>query len=312
MTDYVNPSNDFRPLSEEMGRLFRYTGHAHSYIADGTTIVSDVDSVGVNEGPLNAFVKVSESGLDFEVDTGEAMIQGGLLARDTRTTVTLEANTNDTLYLAWEPSSEGTIIIDTGPSGNTDGLPRTPLYDFETDGSSIVSDTDVRELGEMINTVNSRYETPEGNGIAVDEAIEANTAGNAANLGGNSPSAFAQLAQDETVTGAWTFDGANQVTSEQFLLDSGGNGINFGVGGANDDRPFIAPYVNGSSEFGREITWIESDDNWEIEGGLHVPNGSISDSRGDMVVSGIQRHIFVADSSPSSSDGQHGDIWLEY
>lgn len=314
MTDYVNPSNNFRPLSEEMGRVFRYAGHAQSYIADGTTLVSDVDSVGVNAGPLNSFAKVSESGLDLEIDTGEAMVQGAILARDTRTTVTLPANSAGTIFLAWDPSVESTIIIDTEASGNVSELPQTPLYDFETDGSSIVSDTNQRALGEMITTVNSRYETPEGNGIAVDEAIEASVASNAANLGGNSPGVYARIDQDEDISGQWSIQSASSVTSRSFLLDRGGYGFNFSTGGPGDERPFIAPYVNGSSRFGREITWNEGSDQWEIEGHVALPNGTISNERGVNMMTGDpdQGHIFQGSSSPSDSLGRDGDIFVEY
>lgn len=306
MTDYVNPSNSFRPLSEEMGRLFRYTGHAHSYIADNATLVSDIDSVGVNAGPLNAFVKVSETGLDFEVDTGEAMIQGALVARDTRTTVSLPANDDGTIYLAWNPDVEHEIVIDYGTSGNVD-LPRTALYDYETDGSSITSDTDVRELGEFISTVNSRYETPTGDGIAVDEAIEASTAGNAANLGGNSPSAFAQLAQDETVGGAWTYQ--NVVN------------IHAGLRLHNESVHLQMFETDTDSQWNHEVSSgnfnaYDADNDGHIQalsgGDFHAPNGTLHSERGTAAVSGSERYIWVSDGSPSDSQGEDGDIWIEH
>lgn len=210
MTTYVNPSNSFTTQSREIGRVFRYSGHTDSFIADGTTLVSDIDTVGVTTGPLNAFAKASESGLDFTIDTGEAMVEGALVASDEQTTVNLDPSDSGTIYLAWDPNSSHTIIIDSSTSGNTDGLPRTPLYDYTTDTTSVTSDTSVRVLGEHIGVQNNRYETSDSSGQPVDQAD------NAANLGGLSASSYAVLSQDEVWSGRPTFqDGAVIDTNNQ-------------------------------------------------------------------------------------------------
>lgn len=207
MTDYVNPSNSFRPLSEEMGRLFRYSGHIDSFIAEGTTLVSDVDSVGVSAGPHGAFEKVSTSGLTFTIDSGEAMVHGALLARDTETPVSLPPSDAGTIFLAWNPGSESDLIIDHDQSGNVTDHPRIPLYDFTTDTSNVSMDEDVRVTGEHIGVRNKRYETSDGSGMAVDQAD------NATKLGGNGPSYYAASGQNETIAGRWLF-------SEGFRVDS--------------------------------------------------------------------------------------------
>lgn len=279
MTDYVNPSNDFRPLSEEMGRLFRYTGHTGAYIADSnTTLVSDVDSVGVTDGPLGAFAKVSDSGFDFTVDTGEGMVQGALLARDTQTTVTLPESSSGTIYLAHDPSVESGLIIDHDGSGNVSGFPRTPLYDFTTDTGGVSGETDVREIGEHINLVNQRYE---GGGHSVDQADNATT------LGGNGPSFYASVSQSESIESLWTFNSGIDLASNSIsnvasvdspdtdatvLLGVGIADLSLQTGGAGDGQ--VRFYDNANNQ---PIA------DFEEGGAVKFPNGDLETRRGWMV-----------------------------
>lgn len=207
MTDYANPSNSFRPLSGEMGRTLRYTGHVKGYIADGITLVSDVDSAGLTEGPLNAFAEVSESGLDVTFDTGEASLNGAVIARDTETTVTLPQTSSVTVALAYEPSVEGNVIIDTEATitSQVGDVPTLPLYDFTTDTSGVTDRTDQRLLGERIETKNARYETSDSSGLAVD---------NAKQLGGAPASDYAQKDEGETIPGHRNFTGGVDIDGE--------------------------------------------------------------------------------------------------
>lgn len=284
-----------------MGRLFRYTGHTQSYIADGVTLVSDVDSVGVTDGPLNAFVKVSDSGLDFTVDTGEAMIEGALVATDEQNTVTLPDNEIVIIYLAIDPSVEGSIIIDHDQSGNVSGLPRTPLYEVETASGSVSTESDERILGETITLQNNRYETDDNTGAEVDRANNANL------LGGNGPSFYAAVGQNENISGSWTFN--NNVTVNGFLelfeeftqlqiteTDTNTRWItevssgNYNIFGAND-----AGHIRVQSG-----------------GDFQAVNGTLHSNRGTAAVSGSERYIWVSSGSPSDSQGQDGDIWIEH
>lgn len=279
MTEYVNPSNNFRPKSEEMGRVFRYAGHTPAFIADTTTtLVSDIDSVGVTAGPLGAFAKASETGLDFVVDTGEAMIQGALLAKDTQTTVTLPASSSGTIYLAWDPSVENGLIIDYDGSGNVSGIPRTALYDFTTDTSNVTGQTDQRNVGEDISVQNNRYE---GGGVSVDQAD------NSSKLGGVGPSAYGRLAQNESVNGTWTFNSSIDMASTDvnavnaanspanqaaLLLGAGLVDISLTTGGGGNGTARI--YDNANSQ---PIA------DFNEGGGVKFLNGDLETRRGWMV-----------------------------
>jgi hypothetical protein len=197
MTTYANPSNDFRPMSHEMGRVFAHTGHHNGYIAQGASLVSDIDSVGLEPGPHNAFVKTSESGLDVTIDTGEAVVAGAIVGKDNPTTVSLPASSSPTVVVGWDPNVGGSVIIDiaTNLSG---AQPSIPLYDFTTDTASVTSETDQRPLGEYIDIQNTRYETDDGSsGEQVDDA---------AHLGGVAPESYSRVDQTETIEGERIFN----------------------------------------------------------------------------------------------------------
>lgn len=275
MTTYVNPSNSFQPLSEEMGRLFRYSGR-QSFIADtSTTLVSDVDSVGVTDGPLGAFAKVSDSGLDFTVDTGEGVVEGALIATDEQNTVTLPDNDVVAIYLAIDPSVEGSIIVDHDQSGNVSGQPRTPLYEVETASSSVTGQTDLREIGEFLSVRNGRYETDDNSGVVVDNANDANL------LGGSGPSFYAAVGQNEGITGAWTFENdismnANNVNNVDRVTSHASNALIELAGGPSNDSPAVHTGGTGSS-FVR--FWDRSNSQPILQanegGNVEIPNGSL-------------------------------------
>lgn len=320
MATYVNPSNDFRPLSEEMGRLFRYSGR-QSFIADtSTTLVSDVDSVGVTDGPLGAFAYVSDTGLDFTVDTGEAMVEGALVATDEQNTVTLPDNDIVTIYLAIDPSVEGSIIVDHDKSGNVSGQPRTPLYEVETASSSVSGQTDLREIGEFLNVRNDRYETDDNTGVEVDNANDANL------LGGFGPSFYASVGQNEAITGAWTFEndvdisGSNvdisdgrldvRSTSTQIRLHETDTGAQWNTAVSSGNFNLVESGGSG-------LLQLFAGGNVEVPNGDLTANnvvaGNVLDSgRGTAVVSGSERYIWVSGDAPSDSQGNDGDIWIEH
>lgn len=290
MTEYVNPSNGYAPQSEEMGRVFRYSGHTAGFIADpNTTLVSDVDGAGVAPGPHNAFAHVSTSGFDVTIDTGEAAVHGALLAKDAQTTVTLPESSSGTIYLAWDPSVTSEVIIDHDSSGNVSGVPGIPLYDFVTDTSSVTSQTDRRTLGESMELQNERYETSDGSGTAVDLAEDSNA------LSGKGQNAFAILAQNETVEGAWSFN--SSVSMEQnsiqnvvsvdspdsqatVLLGVGLADLSVQTGGSGSGQVRI--YDNAKSQ---PIA------DFNEGGGVKFPNGDLETRRGWMVDSNTPRSI---------------------
>lgn len=149
MTDAVDPSLG----SDGQGFMIAQAIKQHGAVGDGwiaassTAYAADSQNSGISGAPLNAFAKVSESGLDVTFDTGEAFIGGSWVARDTQTTYTLADNTTgQTVYVGWDAESADTVII--GKSGDfTSKDPKIPLYTFDTSSGSVTSETDDRVIG---------------------------------------------------------------------------------------------------------------------------------------------------------------------
>ncbi|WP_331232706.1 hypothetical protein [Natronorarus salvus] len=130
----------------------RSWGHALGKAGVAPWIVHGVDIAGahseIDDTALDGFNYVSSSGLDVTISAGEAYVYGWLV-RDRETTVTLPAGATTTIYLGYDvgavlaegeaPSdSENVIIGEESEFG--DGDPRTPIWEFETDSSSVVDD----------------------------------------------------------------------------------------------------------------------------------------------------------------------------
>lgn len=209
MTEYANPSNNFRPLSEPMSRCFKFAGHSDGFVVENDVIVSDVDSVGLTAGPLDGFRKTGESNLDVQIGSGEGLIDGTVVGKDMSTMVTLPANSTVTVVLAYVPSSESSLLIDTDANvtSSAGDVPRIDLYDFVTDADSITSQTDLRVVGEQIDVKNARYESSDGTGtVAVD---------NATALDGVDSTQYARVDQNESIMGTWEFNDTITVDSPQ-------------------------------------------------------------------------------------------------
>lgn len=155
-------------------------GHALEKAGPGAWIVDGVDLAGIysalDETQLNAFAHSATSGLDVTIDAGEAYV-GGWLCRDRATTVTLPASATTTIYVGYDASaiidrsvgesasSNENIII--GPAGDfASEDPRTPIYEFTTDSTTVTATTDLRKLAQPIEydaadditTVNGRLD----------------------------------------------------------------------------------------------------------------------------------------------------------
>lgn len=293
MTEYANPSNDFRPLSEPMSRCFRFAGHSEGFVVENTVIVSDVDSVGLTAGPLEGFDKTGESNLDVEIGTGEGVIEGTVVGKDTRTTVSLPANSTSTVVLAYDPGTESNVIIDTDSNvtASAGDIPRNDLFSFTTDGDSITAQEDLRVIGERVDVRNDRYESTDGTGtVAVD---------NSERLDNVDSTSYARLDQNEIVTGTWTFnnnvtvdadlDVTGTTTSDIIEVDEGGDGLRIAVSG---DRLFMAPIQEGDARFGSEITYIANDDKWNVESqAFEAPNASPATKNDDILTGDDVRRI---------------------
>lgn len=172
MTDRIEPTQGpGRVLSStRMQATLRYGGSDHVVPSD--TDVQAGRDPDLADGPLGAFAHVGSSGLDVTIDTGEAFVAGGYVARDTQTTVTLPANATSYVALGYDYTATDGLLL-----GVEADFPTTSesirLYEVSTDGSSVTGTRNLRPLGEQTNRYNTRYDS-DRNGV-VDEAESAQT-----------------------------------------------------------------------------------------------------------------------------------------
>lgn len=248
------------------------TSHAIGKAGTGAWIVDGADISGayssLDETVLNAFAYNSSasSGLDAVIDPGEAYVSGWL-CRDTQTTVTLPASATTTVYVGYDASA--VLSSGTAPADNANiivGLagdfaaedPRTAIWEFTTDSSTITGDTSLRQLqkpiefdptaGVTINPdfsgTNTRYESG-GSGAAVDNATDASQ------LGGVGPSNYARTDIDESFQ---SIDVDGGTTTDQLVVVNDDNtGWRIGTSSATSSTPFIAPRIAGDTLFGANL-----------------------------------------------------------
>ncbi|MWG34811.1 hypothetical protein [Halomarina oriensis] len=154
MTDLVNPSPN-RPISAQITAATIARG-AHA--PDGGWVVPDGDSV-IEATPLNAFTpELSSADLTVQVDTGEAIVGGVYLGRDTASSVTLAASTSDqSVYVGADLSQPDAVIVGLDGAFAAED-PRIPVADYDTDGSGVIDGTDRRAIGQQVDVPNQRYE----------------------------------------------------------------------------------------------------------------------------------------------------------
>ncbi len=146
MTDKVMPSFGRTARSREYTAALAYgAGSADGVVWDDGRLVEDSEG-DLAAGSLNAFAEShSSSSFDVTIDTGEAIVRGAYLARDTQTTYTLPSSSMTTIYLGWRDGQADTVVI--GESGDFKTHdPYIPIWTFDTDGSGVTSVTDERDL----------------------------------------------------------------------------------------------------------------------------------------------------------------------
>lgn len=150
MADVANPS-----LNDSVDDRL-YAGVARYGAADWI-VPPDRDlfasRIGLSSPPLNAFglFPPSSSSLDVTVATGEGIVEGTYLAKDTNTTVSLTADTQDqTIYLGRNDNETATVTI--GLNGAfSSSRSRTPLFDVSTGASGVTNVKDRRRIGEPVD-----------------------------------------------------------------------------------------------------------------------------------------------------------------
>lgn len=104
-------------------------------------------------GSLGGFAETSStSSFDVTIDSGEALVRGAYIARDTTTTVTLASSTNNqTVYVGWQDGVSDTVIIGLDADFTADD-PQHAIWEFDTDSSGVTSSTDLRYDGPQNET----------------------------------------------------------------------------------------------------------------------------------------------------------------
>lgn len=145
MTDRVHPTQGDASSQLTSGAI-AWAGHSDWIVPSGTDYLAAF--AGLSGTPLNGFQEShSSSSFDVDIDTGEAFVGGRWMARDTTTTVTLASGTNNqTVYAGWESSAANSVVIglDSAFSSSDDGR-RTPIWEFDTDGSGVTTATQVHD-----------------------------------------------------------------------------------------------------------------------------------------------------------------------
>lgn len=336
------------------------TGHAMGKAGTGSWIVDGADIAGayssLDETVLNAFAynATDSSGLDAVIDPGEAYV-GGWLCRDVQTTVTLPASDTVDVYVGYDASA--ILSSGTAPADNENiivGLdgdfaaedPRTHIWTFATDSTSIIDNLDERQLQKPI-------EFSSTGGLTANADLT---------IGGSTT--FNDTIQSSIDMGANNVDNVSRVTShsnnasveldgggsnDNLTLHTGGTGSSFvGVWDRSNSQQVITANEGGSVEIPNgdlaihdDFTHLQLFENdtgsqWNFEvssehfnvyeaggsghlrsrndGDVEVPNGTLTNERGQNVYTGDpdQGHIFNGSSSPSDSLGRDGDIFVEY
>lgn len=263
MTDRVNISGGADNVPEATALSF--LRGAGEYVANGVTLIAG-DYSSLAAGPYGGFGHIGTSGLDVTIDTGEASVGGAIAARDTTTTVTLNANSTQSVYVGWPPRNTHTVKIGLPGSFQT-GTPMMKLWTFTTDGSSWTSKTDERPLG-IENAVSEMFVTKGGSG------------GDVARVGAN-----------ETISGQWQFNAKTTVNAPVVLnTDSQKDGADVYVQGSNavDGSTVV---VDGDGDDGQD------DDVFKARGGTDP--SSLTNSDTVLVVKGDDR-VGVGTYSPST------------
>jgi len=153
MTEKANPSVN-RPIDAfETAGAIAYGGSQCGFVVptDDPTPMS-VHDLSIDESSLNEFEQISSpSTLDVTIDPGEAIVFGSWVAKDTETSLTLDADTqNQVIYVGWNKDGTDDIIVGFEEdfdlaSGTADA--KIELWEFDTDGTGIEGVTDLRSIG---------------------------------------------------------------------------------------------------------------------------------------------------------------------
>lgn len=303
MSDITDPGEKFAPARGAAIGNWREKHGGGAWIVDGVDIANIYTALDTSN--VNGFNHASTSGLDVTFDGGEAYV-GGWICRDTDTTVTLPASATTTIYVGYDasailadgqaPADSQNIII--GPAGDfANEDPRTPIYEFTTDSTTVISSEtqDLRKLTQPIEYDPATDTVSVPGDVSIDGGV---SIGGAASVGGGldvggdlAVSGIFELVgrrvyYDTGLTGdSWLFQ-RDSATAETALAFLGTN-----VGLYQTPVPSYPVHMGGNAN---------------IDGTLEFNGGSEAAVReGD----GVHRDIYVSDTEPSA--WTDGDIWME-
>lgn len=279
MTDNVSPSANETVYSYLLARAV----HEHGSVGDGWIVPSDETILGdhedaiVADAPFESFRYYANDGLDVTINTGEAFIGGAWVCRDDMTTVTLNGSTADqTVYAGWRHNDGNRVIVGLSGSFQSHDV-KLPLYDFDTDSTSVTNYTDRRQVGRP-SAGNADVAVEDSGSQVISAAdilnfadgLDVTASGTTAEV--SAGSALARLGAAETVTGDWTFDAdaslnGNALTDVERILTTGGSDVTSYIFPPDDpDGRFVIRDPQGQQPV--LIT--------ENGGGVGVPNGPLS------------------------------------
>lgn len=149
MTDRVYPSLDANASSRTTARTIQFAGGSDGWVVPAADDPGNLatDDPDIDETALNAFAATtSATSHDVTIDPGAALVGGAWLARDVSTTVTLAASTADqTVYAGWDVSKSHQVIVGLASAFNADD-PTVPLFEFDTDSTTVTATNDIRKL----------------------------------------------------------------------------------------------------------------------------------------------------------------------
>lgn len=299
MTDKVHPTQGEASSNITSGAI-KWAGGSDWIVPSTEDYLANI--AGLSGTPLNAFTEMhSSSSFDLTIDTGEGFVGGRWCARDTQTTVTLASSTtNQTVYLGWKSSSANTVVIglDSAFSSSDDGR-RTELYECDTDGSGVISVTDLHS---------NQLKHPH--------------AENSDALDGIDGSNYARTDQSESFGSSVSFGstvsmGGNNINSGARIKSATNNSLVELNGGGNNEHLSLHTGETGSSAV---QIWDRINSNFlfrAFEGGqiefpngdVHILSGGLETDRGWAVRSDWGRRIEVG--SSFSSEAVDGDLLFE-
>jgi len=284
MTEKANPSINRPAEAFKTAGAIAYGGSDEGFIspANSPTEIS-IQDAGINESSLNAFDETSSSSsLDVTFDGGEAFVFGSWLAKDTPTTVSLEADTSSqTVFVGWNRNGTDDVIIGLSAaysSASGDSDQKIPLFTFDTDASGVTSVTDERSFDQISA---SSVEQGAGSGLDADtvDGVEASALTSSGSIdvlsnGSTVASDADGLDFTNSLSVSNNGDGTSTIDVDDVFVENTGDTMSGDLGMGSNKVTNLADPVNGSDAATKQFA--ES-----LTQGINVKESARASSAGD-------------------------------